>query len=124
MTYKNHVPGTRFFLFDNRNFLKRRNNLGVAKKFGSVSNAYGTLVEHVSVLIDAGFTYRHAVKLALKDRLQGTYNFHVPPYSYHDSEELFTNIVSTAKDIIENQRVAYEHNLCPVHRDYAASWGA
>lgn len=120
MSYKNNNSGT----YDKRNFLKRRNNLGVTKKFGNVSNAYGTLDAHVCVLIDAGFTYKHAVKLALKDRLQGTYNYHVPPYSYHDSTKLYENIVSTTRDIIDNQRIAYEHELIPAHRDYAVSWGA
>jgi hypothetical protein len=109
---------------DNRNYLKHRHNLRPLNKFGNVSNAYGTLDAHVCVLFDAGFTYKHAVKLALKDRLQGTYNYHVPPYSYHDSVELINNVVSTVRDIVENQRIAYEHELLPAHRDYAVSWGA
>ena len=102
---------------------KRRNNLGIEKGLLQIG-VYGTLEDHVSVLINAGFTYKHACKLALKDRLKGTYSYHVPPYSYHNADELYKNIRDTSADIIESQRIAYEANLTYAHRDYAVSWGA
>ena len=117
MAYKNRG------YYDRRNFLKSRHKLELEKNLIKIG-VYGTLIDHVSVLIDAGFTYKHACKLALKDRLKGTYSYHVPPYSFHNADELYKNIRDTSADIIENQRIAYEANLTYAHRDYAVSWGA